>query len=352
VKNALIGWHLEHFFFYIKLRDLDARDQLSNMLLDPDASIAGLTAASANAAKYTYAGSMDYVSMCLDRVVAEFFRDEGESLTAGSIGGYSAMINNSNWLDSAVLDAEMATIPDPGIVIGGDDTVKMSEISSAMQLWEMQRAAGMTVKTFEEYLRSYGVRVPEEEELHRPELLRYLKSWTYPANTVDPVTGTPSSAMSWSIAEKSDKDRFFKEPGFIFGVTVARPKIYMSKQKGAAVGMLDSALAWLPAAVQSDVYSSLKRFNAASGPLSEVTTPYWVDVKDLFVYGDQFVNFALTETNAGLVAMPTVGLEKKYATSADADGLFAGASPANVITQDGIVGLTILGHAQDRTART
>jgi hypothetical protein len=352
IKNALIGWHLEHFFFYVKLRDLDARDQLQTMLLDPDASIAGLTRGAADSATYTFAGAMDFVQMCLNKVTQEFFRDEGEPLSAGTIGGYSAMINNSNWLDSAVLDAEMETIPDPGIVVGGDDTIKMSEITQAMQLWEMQRAAGMTVKTFEDYLRSYGVSVPQEEELHRPELLRYLKTWSYPANTVNPVDGKPSSAMSWSIAEKSEKDRFFKEPGFIFGVTVARPKIYLSKQKGAAVGMLNSALSWLPAAVQSDVYSSMKRLAAGTGPLSDVTTPYWVDLKDLFVYGDQFVNFALTDTAAGLVAMPTVGLEKKYASSADADALFAGASPANVITQDGIVGLTVLGHAQDRTART
>jgi hypothetical protein len=84
------------------------------------------------------------------------------------------------------------------------------------------------------------------------------------------------------------------------------------------------------------------------------TEDYWVDVRDLFLYGDQFVNFALTATDAGLVALPTAAMQKKYASATDADGLFTSASPANLVRADGVVNLTIAGTTvgQDHTLTT
>ena len=186
------------------------------------------------------------------------------------------------------------------------------------------------------------------QDIHQPELIRYVKEWTYPTNTIDPLTGTPSSAISWSIQERGDKDRFCREPGFIFGVTVSRPKIYMSNMRGAAVELMSSAQRWLPAIMRDDPYTSLVKQAAASGPLQANTDAYWVDLKDLFLYGDQFVNFALTETNAGMVALPTAGLDKRYVTEAMIDGLFVTAG-ADMVKQDGVVRLSILGSLTDTT---
>src|SRR3546814_10510072 len=99
--------------------------------------------------------------------------------------------------------------------------------------WEAMRSMQLTASTFEDWVKTFGVRVPkaEAEESHRPELLRYIREWSYPSNTINPADGTPSSAVSWSVAERADKDRFFSEPGFLFGCAVARPKVYFSKQK-------------------------------------------------------------------------------------------------------------------------
>ena len=36
VRNPLVGWHLEHYLFYVKHRDLDIRDDLAEMMLDPE----------------------------------------------------------------------------------------------------------------------------------------------------------------------------------------------------------------------------------------------------------------------------------------------------------------------------
>jgi hypothetical protein len=70
------------------------------------------------------------------------------------------------------------------------------------------------------------------------------------------------------------------------------------------------------------------------------------------LYGDQFVNFALTATDAGLVALPTAALKKRYVAAADMDGLFsfATATPARKeIRQDGIVSLGILSVQRDQS---
>lgn len=174
------------------------------------------------------------------------------------------------------------------------------------------------------------------------------RDWQYPSNTVEATTGVPSSAVSWAVSDRLDKDRFFREPGFIFGVTVARPKIYMSNQKGAAVEMLNTAESWLPSLLGEQPWTSLRKFAATAGPVAGLgaspANDYWVDVRDLFMYGDQFVNFALTETDAGFVALPKAGMNKHYVSDADRKALFAdGTGAKSLVRQDGVVNFTIKG---------
>ena len=176
----------------------------------------------------------------------------------------------------------------------------------------------------------------------KPELIRYAMNWTYPVNTVDPTDGDPSTAWSWSVRERADKDRFFTEPGFIVGVTLVRPKVYLSKQDMAAVHMLDSAKDWFPGLLQQDAAFSMKKFAALTAPLLNQTDAFWVDLKDLFLYGDQFVNFALTETNAGFVALPTAALQKRYVATTDIDNLFVTKTAGTgKVYQDGVTTLMI-----------
>ena len=137
---------------------------------------------------------------------------------------------------------------------------------------------------------------------------------------------------------------------FIFGVCVSRPKVYLSKQVGAASGALTDVFAWLPALLQDKPEISLREFAADTGPLfGNTTNGYWFDIRDLFLYGDQFTNIALTETDNAYVALPTVGLNWRYPASADVDGLFKAASPANKIRQDMICDLIIAGMQSDMT---
>jgi hypothetical protein len=194
------------------------------------------------------------------------------------------------------------------------------------------------------------------EDPHKPELLRYLREWSYPTNTVNPSTGTPTTALSWAIAERADKDRYFSEPGFIFGVTCARPKVYMRNQIGSAVQFLDDVYSWLPAVMREDPMTSVKKVSGSVvSPLTIASADFYVDVRDLFVYGDQFVNFTMADdTSDQSVPLPTSALEKRFiATDTDIDNLFVdddtGDTGAHNIRQDGIVSLTIAGTQRDMT---
>jgi len=350
IKSKLIGWWLEYYFFYCKHRDLDARDTMVNMALETSETLASLNEA-ASFQYFHYASHPNFVKLCLKRIVEEYFRVEGEAwdvaLLPVTTGLPMAAIDDMSWMDSMVPSASM---PDTDIDMTGTDTV---DIDAAMNAWEYMRAMNLTQMSYEDYLSTFGVRGAQRLEPHKPELLRYVRNWTYPSNTIDPTSGAASSACSWSISERADKDRFFTEPGWVIGCTIARPKVYLRKQEGSMADGLNSALNWLPAIMRDDPWTSLKKFADNTGPVGTVNTDaggYWVDLRDLLLYGDQFWNFdpALV-TDGSFVDLPTAALQRRYAVSADADGLFVSAAPANQVRQDGIAHLSILGTQVDQT---
>lgn len=365
VAHPLIGWWQEYYIFYVKHRDLDERDTLTAMMLDPDQ--AAPNTATADARYYHAANSPAWAKMCLKRVVEEFFRDEGEAWNDFVIDTMPiASIAQEGIAQSFMLDDDMDTadvaIPvtadiDPGT--GGDQPgVYYSQLDAAQRQWIMLRESNLTDMSYEDYLATYGVR-PNVEEIHRPELIRYVRSWQYPSNTIDPTDGSPSSAVSWSIAERADKDRFFREPGFVFGVSVTRPKVYLRGQDGVGAGAMTNAVAWLPAILSDDMNASFVKLAADRGPFQTVVTDsdgYWLDVKDLLIHGDQFINFDPSAvTNGSFVDLPTAnGALRKYADADDANALFADGdgSPVQYIRQDGIVTMQIAGRLTDTSRRT
>lgn len=358
VKSKLVGWWKEYYFFYVKLRDLDGRDDFANMMLDPSQSLSAYNTA---AATYYYhkRTTVSWVRECLKRVTEEFFRYDGETWDGFKVGDLpAAMIStNKNVWDSLTLDADRAAIADVDVDQNSDGTITVSEIDKARFQWEVLRTQGMTTVTFEDYLATFGVR-PNPEEAHRPELVRFIRDWQYPANTIDPGDGSASSALSWKIVERADKDRYFKEPGFLFGVTVSRPKVYLGGQHGTMTDAMTDLYAWLPAILRDDVEASWKKLDAfahdfgGNGSSGGNTGAVWFDLADLFMYGEQFVNFALSETDAGLVAVPTAASQRRYASGTDADALFASASPANQVREDGIVSVSIASTVMDQSQTT
>lgn len=348
-KDPITGWWLEYYFFYVKHRDLDNRETFETMMLDITATTASLNSA-AKVETYHRGTSIDWVQLCLNRIRDTYFRDEEEIGTAYDIGNLPAVqVGQQNWTDSLLPDGSY-TVSDPELTVGADDKVTGSEVSALLQQWEFLRANNLTDASYEDYLASFGVGT-SKVELHRPELIRYQREWSYPSNTIDPTTGAPSSALSWSVAARADKDRFFREPGFIIGLTVARPKVYLDNQQSTLANELDRAIRWLPAIMNHDPYNSLAVFAAGSaGPIAGATDGYVVDLKDYFLYGEQYINFAIADLTAK-VDLPDLAItNKRYPDAADADNLFVGTTAATrLIDQDGVVMLDILSHLDDTT---
>jgi hypothetical protein len=348
IGNTLIGWHAEKYLFYVKLTDLDDREAFRAMVVDPDYDASSLTTATENAFHFFASSAtrqgLDYVSACLDRVVQEYFRDEDETPSSATIDGkYAAKITATSLVDSLRPSSEYdATAVDVDVDLDADSTITASEVSRAQAMWMGLVQQGLTDKSYEDFLRSYGIK-PEEQELNRPELIRYLRDWTYPTRLVDPSDGSPVAAVQWALQERVDKARFFREPGFIFGVTCFRPKVYLKNMKGTLSAFLQNGLTWLPGEVQNNIAYGLEAFAAATGPLDAASAAYTLDLRDLMLYGEQFVNMDLTATDKNIVAVPSADATvTKYCSLADVQGLFAGTSYN--IEMDGICNMSIASH--------
>lgn len=345
IQNRLIGWWAEYHFFYVKIRDLAGRDDFTQMFLELGYDLSAYNSAQ-NFKTYHFGSTIDWCKLCLDRVVEEFFVNEGE--TAPTLDGVPlAQIVSDRWLDSVIPYADRTSVDIDLTDAGSQDgtAVTASEIDTAMRTWSMLQMQGMTNATFEDYCAAAGVKMAPADEPHRPEWIRSVRDWTYPTNTVEPTTGTPSSACSWSIRETADKKRFFKEPGFLLGVQVVRPKVYLRNLEGSALGLMTSMLPWLPAVLQNDPRTSQINVAQGAGPFSigSDSDGYWVDMADLFHHGDQFLNFdPAAVADANLVDLPTAALLKRYADSDDVNALFVGSTAATrKIEADGIVSLAV-----------
>ena len=350
LSSGITGWWYEQYYFYVKHRDLDERDLVTEMHLLPETDVSSLLSAAST--PYYHGGGINWTKLCLNAVVRDYFRNEGETVDDFTIGGLpQASINVDNWLDSAKLEGSTPVHDEdlPGEVEQVPDGVPAGFENHYAQ-WQHMRALRLTEATFADYLKTFGVRPARElkPEIHRPELLRYVKDWTYPTQIVDP-DGNPARGCIWSVSERADKDRFFAEPGFLLGVSVARPKVYLRNQVGAAVSLMDSAYAWLPALMQDEPFTSLRRVaaDAPESPLIDtIEDAYWVDLRDLLVYGDQFLNFDLASTDAGMVALPGTFLQRRYAMEADVTAMLA--DPLrNLIRSDGVVSLSIASRITD-----
>lgn len=363
VKNRLIGWWKEYAFFYVRISDLDARDEYMQMVLDGTWTPTAVQQDTAEVNMYFTAAAgkerINWLKQCLKRIVETYYRDEGEAWDVATLasvaGGLALPLARTDgargFWQSASNEADV-TFRDVSISTAGDDAFTMGEFDDARRTFELLRQGFAEDMSYEDYLRSFGIRpgaAAKAEDPHMPELIRHIRQWAKPVSAIDPTDGSAASALVWNTTERADKDRFFKEPGFLVGVTVARPKVYWSRQTSYGAVLMDDVYSWLPALMSDDPNTSLKLVPDGFAPIGDVADAggVWIDVKDLLLYGDQFLNFALTDTEAGLVALPTAALGKRYAAEAEIDALFASASPANQLREDGIVSLNIAGRQVD-----
>lgn len=374
LRSQIVGWWMEVYFFYVKLSQLDSPtsfigaigdDTQAGMVLNPTYDPTGLAAGAASTTNYIEdTASIDYVKRCRDVVVRHYFRDEGEdeTTTAGLYGGTAALpmvhMKKPGWMDSIIATNDIPTAPDLP-----DDAANatMRELERLQQQWEMINALGLTNMTYEDFVKQFGVSLPDGRAADRPELLRYERYWQLPGTAALGGTAdapTISSVISWKAEGRADKDRLFKEHGFIVGYMVARPKMYLGTQRTTAVSMLDNAFAWAPRMFDDQWAGiTIKDFADGRGPLFDTEggtlDGYTADVKDLFLYGDQFLGRNIQSTNTDIPYWTLTGANSlhpdgKYCAVADIEALMADTSSPDVsVRVDGIVRASIKTHLVD-----
>lgn len=355
IRNKMVGWWNGMWFYYVKLSDLEERDTITPIFTNFASDLSSLHTA-ADAKYYHAANSVNWLQLCMKRIVEEYWRYEGEAWDVATIDGLpAAPINLRNWTDSLLL-TDTVVADDPSLTVGVDDSFTGREVEDLMLDYHLQQMMGIgSDMSYEDWLRMYGVGVTEEQ-VHKPELLRFVQAWTYPTNTVEPTDGSVASACVWSHAERADKKRYFKEPGFIVGVMCARPKVYMAGLTSNAADYMDDAKNWLPPFRINDPRISEVEQAASTGPAAVITDAdgYKFDIRDLLTYGDQFVNYAMTVGTDNAVNLPEADGDKRYPVLADVDDFFVDetVSGAQNIVADGICNLSILTLQKDQSPTT
>lgn len=360
--HPLIGWWCEYYFFYVKLRDIEyhlGSDFVTPMVTTPGSYNPAPLRAAADAKYYHAGGNTPWIKYAMGTCVEYFFRDEGENWNDFLVDGVPlAQFKHKSWMDSLTLDENRRVAlagHDYDLDANADGKISAQEVEYGMQHWQALRDAGLETLDYEDWIRTFGVQVEEEPDSfneRKPEMIRYWSQWQYPTNTVDPSNGTPRSAVSFVNAFRADKDRLFKEPGFIIGLTIQRPKVYIKDAKGSLAGFMETLENWMPALSHEQYEKAFKRFDGNAGPMPNRfgTSPYkayWVDFRDLLVHGDQFLNFAPDAASSALNFAAASG-KTRYPTAADIDTLFV--DPAkNYFESDGVVDVTIMGRQRDRT---
>lgn len=365
LKQALVGWWCEYYFFYVKLRDIEFHtetDFVDGMVTAPgtyDPATLRSAIGSGSAQKYYHNGGTNWMKAAMQTCVEYYFRDEGEDWDVATVDNLPlAQIAGKTWMDSLTLDDNKSTRTEFDLDLNNDGNLTAQEMLTGMDQYYALREAGLENMDYEDWIATFGVKVPERDEgafnKYRPELLRYFRQWQYPVNTVDPTTGAPSSAVSWINAFRADKDRMFKEPGFILGLNVIKPKVYLKDAQGQLASYMETLENWLPALSHREYEKGFKEFAANAGPLankigSSPYEAYWVDLRDLLVHGDQFANFALDTAASAMTTMNADGTYR-YPSDADIAALFVdGSSAGNYIQTDGVVDVMIAGRQIDRT---
>jgi len=366
INNSIIGWKKEYFFFYVKASDLGI-PEFKEMFVDPNnADLIALTALESpgnQLATYNAKGGIDWMALCRTRIVDEYFRDDGEvandfKTATTYINTPIVQIRENTWLDSLTDDSVM---PEGAAIAGATD---MGDLDRLYNAFEQLQAMGLSNMTYEDFLRAQGIHIPDRDE-NRPTMLAHFSDFTYPSNTVTQGTGAVTSACSWVFKQGTKKPFFFKEPGFLVGITVTRPKTYFSGLAGKVADFATRAWDWMPFYMMDMPETSLKYFAADTGPLGDRTTAtddHWIDLRDELLYGDQFQNVvpfnaAPVEVGSENMVVGPTGLtatqkQWKYPSETAIKAMFKTPAAAFFVKEDGYVSLSIKGKQVDYTRGT
>jgi len=348
--SQVTGWWAELYWFYVRLSNLDEYAAAQANVITVGHNLSGLDTA-VKAWCYHNGDGPDWVGMAMKPIVRHYFRREGEdwndAISSWSSRPIAGTVGKS-WIDTLHPVSDLT------------DPTPTDDYAGRWEAYKDLRRAKLITVSFPEYLRAQGVAVPDQltetvEDLRKPELLRFIRQFTYPANTVNPaVANAQVSAASWVVNERIDKRYYFDEPGFIIGVCLARPKVYRANQAGNASVFIRDARAWMPNELVEDAPQEALQILTDAGTadvhdaIPDIAGDYVHDVTGLFVLGDQFV----VGTGAPTVDLPgdTNG-NVIYPDQTSVRALFADSANSNYnVRFDGMASFTFTGMKRLTTA--
>jgi len=359
VRHPLVGAWLETWLCYIKLTDIDT--ELAQMFVSNSMPTTGYVAPTTNKRTFTKSGQIDWVGMCLRAVWDAYFADADEQGEAPPMIDGVPMRGRKNvdWAHNLMFTPAGITPEELPSNVEGQLT--------GMQIMAM---AGMTELTYEKYLQQYSVTPRETAALKgKPEIIRYIPSWTTPSNAVDAATGAPSSAWAFSDGFRADKAHRFAEPGFLMVVQSVAPKMWSDAFDASRVGEMWGFADWFPSYNLTDPAAGIIEIDADNpafvAGFGAAAQKVLVDHRDLLSRGEAFVNHGWDDgpyrlprittqrTAAGAASLQT--LRGKYPSLDDVNQLFTESSQAvpndkrRCLYYEGIAQLTIRGHVKDTT---
>lgn len=344
ILDQITGWWAEMYWFYVRFSDLEQADAARRLAVTPNDNLSGLLTTANTWTMHANSNvGPNWLLMCMEPIVRTHFRAENGVSGDFTIDGVpGAGLVGRSWLDTIELEANL---PEP---------TATDDYEGRWEHYEALRKQKLITMDYPEYLASQGVAVPQQlveplSEKRRPELLRFTRQFAYPSNTVNPDGSGAASAVSWVVAERMDRPIFCDEPGFVVGITLVRPKLYRTNQRGAGVANIRDARTLVPDIFQDAPQESLVIQTGGGGAIT-TAVDYVHDVSGVYVLGDQFTN---TSDVPG-TALPDVNtLAKTYPVMADVDELFvepgdASAQPpippAYYIRADGLASFSITGR--------
>ena len=130
IKNALVGWWCEYYFFYVRLKDIEFHlkeekgEWLAEMVTNPNGYNPAPLQSAAIQKLYHPAGGIPWVKYAMETVVEYFFRDQGEDWDTATLDGLPlAQVGSRNWMDSLTLDDDRRIDRDVDLDRNNDGTI-------------------------------------------------------------------------------------------------------------------------------------------------------------------------------------------------------------------------------------
>lgn len=128
-----------------------------------------------------------------------------------------------------------------------------------------------------------------------------------------------------------------------------RPKVYLGNQEGLVAAMMVNRDSWLPAILNNEMTVGHMVIDDLVGPLAAtMAADYMINIRDLLLYGEQFINYDAAGTDPGFVALPAADAKRRYASSTACHAFFTDTTNG-VFKADGMISLTIMGRQRETT---